>query len=65
MKVCWFSTGVSSFVACYLAKDIDEIIYTHVENQHPDVYGSCTMARRFWEQKLRLYNQISIRMWMM
>lgn len=36
MKVCWFSTGISSFVACYLAKDIDEIIYTHVTNQHPD-----------------------------
>ena len=36
VKVCWFSTGVSSFVACYLAKDIDKIIYTHVENQHED-----------------------------
>ena len=36
MKVCWFSTGISSFVACYLAKDVDEIIYTHVANQHPD-----------------------------
>lgn len=36
MKVCWFSCGVSSFVACYLAKDIDMIIYTHVEDQHPD-----------------------------
>ncbi len=36
VKVCWFSTGISSFVACYLAKDVDEIIYTHVENQHPD-----------------------------
>ena len=36
MKVCWFSTGISSFVACYIAKDIDKIIYTHVENQHPD-----------------------------
>lgn len=36
MKVCWFSTGISSFVACYLAKDIDKIIYTHVANQHPD-----------------------------
>lgn len=23
-------------MACYLAKDIDEIIYTHVEDQHPD-----------------------------
>lgn len=36
MRVCWFSTGVSSFVACYLARDVDEIIYTHVSNQHPD-----------------------------
>lgn len=36
MKVCWFSTGISSFVACYLAKDVDEIIYTHVSNQNPD-----------------------------
>ena len=36
VKVSWFSTGISSFVACYLAEDIDEIIYTHVTNQHPD-----------------------------
>lgn len=36
VKVCWFSTGISSFVACYLSNDIDEIIYTHVPNQHPD-----------------------------
>ena len=36
VRVSWFSTGISSFVACYLAEDIDEIIYTHVENQHPD-----------------------------
>lgn len=36
MKVCWFSTGISSFVAAYLAEDVDEVIYTHVSNQHPD-----------------------------
>ena len=36
LKICWFSTGVSSFVAAYLTKDVDEIIYTHVSNQHPD-----------------------------
>lgn len=36
MKIAWFSTGISSFVACYIAKDIDEIIYTHVADQHPD-----------------------------
>lgn len=36
MKVCWFSTGVSSFIACYLTPDIDKIIYTHNDSQHPD-----------------------------
>lgn len=36
MKVCWFSTGVSSFIACYLTRDIDKIIYTHIPDQHSD-----------------------------
>lgn len=36
MKVAWFSAGVSSFIACYLAKDIDKIIYIHIDNQHED-----------------------------
>lgn len=36
MRVAWFSTGLSSFLACYYAKDVDEIIYTHISNQHPD-----------------------------
>ena len=36
MKVSWFSSGVSSFVACYLTKDIDRIIYIDIVNQHPD-----------------------------
>lgn len=35
--VSWFSAGVSSAVATKLAiDDIDEIIYTHIEDQHPD-----------------------------
>lgn len=35
--VSWFSTGVSSFIAAYLEREnIDNIIYTHIENQHPD-----------------------------
>lgn len=37
MKVSWFSTGVSSAVATKLAVDtIDEIIYIHIDDQHPD-----------------------------
>ena len=35
--VSWFSAGVSSAVATKLyIDDIDEIIYTHIEDQHPD-----------------------------
>ena len=37
MIVSWFSAGVSSFIAAYLEKDnIDKIIYTHIDDQHPD-----------------------------
>lgn len=35
MKVCWFSAGVSSFIAAYLAKP-DKIIYIDIDDQHPD-----------------------------
>jgi hypothetical protein len=35
--VSWFSAGVSSAVATRLAiESVDEIIYTHIEDQHPD-----------------------------
>jgi hypothetical protein len=36
MKVAWFSAGVSSFIACYIAKDVDKIIYIHIDDQHED-----------------------------
>lgn len=37
MTVSWFSAGVSSAVATKLAiADIDKILYTHIEDQHPD-----------------------------
>lgn len=36
MKVVWLSSGVSSFIAGWLAKDVDEWIYIDVEDQHPD-----------------------------
>ena len=36
MKVVWFSTGVSSFCSTLLAKDIDKIIYIHIDDQHED-----------------------------
>ncbi len=37
MTVAWFSAGVSSAVATKLvASAVDKIIYTHIEDQHPD-----------------------------
>jgi len=36
LKVCWLSAGVSSFIAGYLAEDVDEFIYIDVADQHED-----------------------------
>lgn len=37
MTVSWFSAGVSSAVATWIVRDqIDKIIYTHIDDQHPD-----------------------------
>jgi hypothetical protein len=36
-RVAWFSAGVSSAVAVKIAaEEIDTIIYTHIDDQHPD-----------------------------
>lgn len=37
LKVCWFSAGVSSFIATYLEKkSLDKILYCHIDDQHSD-----------------------------
>lgn len=37
LTVSWFSAGVSSAVATWLMRDkVDRIIYTHIDDQHPD-----------------------------
>lgn len=36
LKVCWMSAGVSSFMAGYLAGDVDEWIYIDIADQHKD-----------------------------
>ena len=37
LTVSWFSAGVSSAVATWLVRDeVDRIIYTHIDDQHPD-----------------------------
>ena len=36
LKVCWISAGISSFMAGYLAGDVDKWIYIDIQDQHPD-----------------------------
>ena len=36
LKVCWISAGISSFMAGYLAGDVDEWIYIDIADQHTD-----------------------------
>ena len=54
MKVCWFSCGVSSFVACYLTKNIDKIIYTHIEDQHPDSLRFLNDCEKILDKKIEI-----------
>ena len=44
MKVVWISGGVSSFMAGYLAKDVDKFIYIDVADQHPDTTRIVSVA---------------------
>jgi hypothetical protein len=36
LKICWVSAGISSFMAGYLAGNVDEWIYIDIQDQHPD-----------------------------
>jgi hypothetical protein len=36
VKVVWLSAGVSSFIAGYLAKNVDKYIYIDIKDQHSD-----------------------------
>lgn len=36
LKVCWVSAGISSFMAGWLAGDVDEWIYIDIDDQHED-----------------------------
>ena len=36
LKVCWISAGISSFMAEYLAGNVDKWIYIDIPDQHKD-----------------------------
>ena len=41
-------------MACYLAKDVDEIIYTHVANQHEDSLRFLHDCEKLLGQKIEI-----------
>ena len=51
--VAWFSAGVSSFVAAYLAKP-DRIVYINVANQHPDSLRFVADAERLLDHPIEV-----------
>jgi len=56
MKVIsWFSAGVSSAVATKLAiDDIDQIIYTHIEDQHPDTMRFINDCEEWFQKEIEI-----------
>lgn len=54
MKVAWYSCGVSSFIAAHLAKDVDRLIYCHIENQHPDSLRFLSDCEGFFGKRIEI-----------
>ena len=58
MKVVWLSAGVSSFVAGYLADNVDEYIYIDVEDQHPDSLRFIHDCEQFFGKKVTILHSL-------
>jgi len=55
LKVCWFSAGVSSFIAAYLEKDtLDKIMYCHIDDQHEDTMRFVNDCDRFFKTPIEI-----------
>jgi len=54
MMVSWFSAGVSSAVATKLLADqIDQIIYNHIDDQHPDTLRFKDECERWFGKEIK------------
>ena len=61
MKVAWYSCGVSSFIAAHLAKNVDWLIYCHIENQHPDSLRFLRDCEEFFGKKIEIMQRLLAR----
>lgn len=57
MKVAWFSAGVSSFLAAYIAKP-DRIVYIDVANQHPDSFRFLADCQRHLDVPIEILRDV-------
>lgn len=60
LKVCWLSAGVSSLVAGYLAKDVDEYIYIHIKEQHEDSLRFIKDCEKFLGKEVQVIESGSV-----
>ncbi len=60
LKVCWLSAGVSSLVAGYLAKDVDDYIYIHVKEQHEDSLRFIKDCEKFLGKPVKIIESGSV-----
>ena len=54
LKVCWISAGISSFMAGYLAGNVDEWIYIDIADQHPDSIRFIYDCEKVIEKKINI-----------
>lgn len=55
MNILWFSAGVSSAMVAYLCrKELDGILYQHVEDQHPDSLRFLHDVEDFTDSKIEM-----------
>jgi 3'-phosphoadenosine 5'-phosphosulfate sulfotransferase (PAPS reductase)/FAD synthetase len=55
LHISWFSAGVSSAVATKLAiAEIDQIIYTHIDDQHPDTLRFVTDCEAWFGKPVQI-----------
>jgi len=55
LNVAWFSAGVDSAIAIYMAREeIDKIIYIHIDDQHEDTMRFVKDCERFFGQEVEI-----------
>ena len=60
LKVCWISAGISSFMAGYLAGDVDEWIYIDIADQHSDSMRYIKNCEKAIGKEIKILKKLSL-----